>query len=321
MELKPYGLVVALSAAAAFALTEVKGRSRLRSGTVSFYALLSVIFGFALARLGPALVSQGGYLFKEDFLFNFSRGGYMYYGVVLGCVLSAWITGKVRHENLLDILDAGAAPAMLMTACCRMAEGLVGCGFGRNITEWFDPWMEESMIPWEDPSFLYRFPFGVQDYYGEWNWSVFVFEAIVALVAFVLLLTRKKQEQPGGSFWLMLLLYAGMQITLESMRQDAIPRWGFVKVNQLLSAVTVLLVLAVSCHKAEKKIRPGRKILAWVGAVLCCGIAMMMEFALEQKIDFLLWMRMDLCYIVMLLSSIAIILIVDPVRKKAFAIE
>ena len=43
-----------------------------------------------------------------------------------------------------------------------------------------------------------------------------------------------------------------------------------------------------------------------------------MEFALEQKISFLEWMHMDLCYLVMGLACLGLVLTVLPFWKRAF---
>ena len=51
--------------------------------------------------------------------------------------------------------------------------------------------------------------------------------------------------------------------------------------------------------------------------LLCCGVVMAMEFALDQKIGFLKWMRMDLCYLVMAAASVGIILAGRPMIRRA----
>ena len=52
--------------------------------------------------------------------------------------------------------------------------------------------------------------------------------------------------------------------------------------------------------------------------LLCAGIVMLMEFALDQKIEFLLWMRADLSYIVMAFCCVEMLLTVLPAWRKAW---
>ena len=205
-----------------------------------------------------------------------------------------------------------------MIVLARMAEPLVNLGYGYDIEEWFDPFEEKCMIAWEDPSILFRFPLGEQNYYGVWCFAVYLPEAITALVIFFILLFLKKRN-PGGKALLMLLLYAGTQAFWESMRQDAVLKWGFVRASQLFSGIAVLIVLIISWRMLPKPQR--KRSLLWRGVgciLLSCGVIMAMEFALEQKIGFLTWMRMDVCYAVMALGCLGLIFSVLPVWKKAF---
>ena len=310
-----YGLCLAVGVCASLLLMARRSKGKLREGTVSLYALFALPLGFLLARLGQALVSQGWYLFRQDFFFNFSRGGFMLYGAMAGAALAALITARLTRQSAAELLDLTAAPGMLLIAFARFSEGLIGCGYGRSIEEWFDPMLEQNMVSLEDPSFFLRFPFGIPNYYGEYCWSIFLLEGIAALV--ILGIVLKSKAEPGGTYLLALLLYAGAQTVLESLRADSIPRWGFVRVNQLLSGVAVVLVLALSSARLRSR---GRAFpwASWIGCLLCAGLILTMEFAVESKIAFLQWMRMDLCYFVMALGSLGMILSVRPAWRSAW---
>lgn len=317
----PYGL--ALAAAAAFALlymTRQAKRDTLKSGTAGRFALLALPLGLIGARLGYCLVSIDWVLEHGiGSIFQLTRGGFMLYGALLGCVAAAALVGRITSQPAGAILDAFAAPAAFMTAAARFAEPLAGMGCGRNITDWFDPWMEQSMIAWEDPSALFRFPFALRDHYGEWNFNIALLEALTALVIMVVC-ARMKRRRAGGRFLFGALIYAAMQIMLESMRQDAVLRWGFVRADQLLSAVAVVAAAVVCLLRA-----PGRRAVraaAVLGGEICLiGLAMAMEFALESKIDFLVGMRMDVCYLVMFVACVLMIVLIAPVWKAAFPVR
>lgn len=318
-----YGSLIALAALAALILMAYMGKKQgLPAGTVSWFAVLAIPFALLLARAGYCLTNLKWVLERSPgFFFQFTKGGFLLYGGVAGGILAALLTARLVKQPVARLLDVIAAPAALVIAVGRLAEYLVGAGYGYCIEEWFDPWMEMSMIPWEDPSVLYRFPFGVQDFYESWNFAIFLPEALTALVVLAVLLTMKKRRE-GGAVLLMLLVYACAQIVWESMRQDQVIRWGFVRANQLLSVVTIVAVLLCCWLHLSKDMR--RKMPLWLALILvaaCAGIVIVMEFALEQKISFLAWMRMDLCYLVMALACLGILLTVLPMWRRAYPAE
>jgi prolipoprotein diacylglyceryltransferase len=92
---------------------------------------------------------------------DFAGSGYSYmlYGAVVGGFAAAFLTAKITGESFGRVADAAAAPAALLIAAGRFGEYLVNAGFGARILEWFDPYETWSMIPWEDPEPICRFPF------------------------------------------------------------------------------------------------------------------------------------------------------------------
>lgn len=318
-----YGLIMAGGALIALLLMGYSGsREGLRKGAVSWFAVLTVPLAVLSARIGYCLASLD-WMREQGFGFflQFSRGGYMFYGALLGGLLSAWIASRLSGERASRIIDCASAPTALMIIIGRLAEPLVNLGYGHNIEEWFDPWMEKSMIALEDPSMLYRFPFGMQDYYGDWNFAIFIPEALTALAALIVLLCMKKRRD-GARGLMLITIYSSWQVIWESMRQDEVLRWGFVRVNQLLSGVALLAVLFI-CWRAlaPEQRRPSELVgrLAGMGGLF--GIVIAMEFALEQKISFLTWMRMDVCYGVMALCCCGFMIILIPLWKKAFPVR
>ena len=150
VQVQVYGLLLAVGAAAALCWAMARCRG-MKEHTVLCFALFALPLGFLLARLGQCLVSQGWYLFRENYFFNFRRGGFMLYGAMGGTVLAAWIASKITRQSFGRLLDAVSAPGMLVIAVCRFAEGIIGVGYGRAMEDWFDPWGEFTFFPMEDP--------------------------------------------------------------------------------------------------------------------------------------------------------------------------
>ena len=324
-----YGLCTAGAALLALGLMQcTRKKHGLSNEAVSWFAVLCVPLAVLFARLGYFLVRLN-YFIEKGLLtfFRFDQGGYILYGTVLGVFLAALLTARITRTPLRSILDGAAGPGMLAVVCCRMAESLVRLGYGMSIVEWFgDPILLEfdptartpSSFPWADPSPLFTFPIACTPKGSDWYFSVFFLEALAAL-AIALIVLLMKRRQAGGHATLAILLYAGCQILLESMREDAVLTWGFVKVSQLFSAIVIAAVLLICCIRFPRgRRKPLRIAVAWVLFLLLLGVVIAMEFALDEKIAFLSWMHMDLCYLVIGAAGLGIIFTVWPLWRKAF---
>lgn len=173
-----------------------------------------------------------------------------------------------------------------------------------------------SLFVIDEPTFFYRLPFAVADMYSNYNWAVFIFEALLAGSIAVILL-RLKVSRHGGKAVLALLLYASTQVLCESLRQDAVLRWGFVRINQVIGAVLIAGILAL-CYCLAKPRRGKQLTAAITGMVISMLMVMAMEFALEKKISAIEFVPMDVCYLVMALSCLGLIFLVLPLWKRAF---
>lgn len=316
-----FALLIAGAAAAALLLMILQ---RKKTGTGLKTAFLFGAFAVPLCIfLGRAAfwlcsiewIRSSGYSFWDLIGTGYS---YMLYGAVLGGFAAAFLTARISGGSFGSVADAAAAPAALMIAAGRFGEYLIDAGFGSGILEWFDPYEAWSMFPWEDPDPICRFPFAVQNYYGTWRFSINLWEGLAAVVFLIVLIALKKRRS-GGAATLLLLMYASCQILFESMRKDEVIIWGFVKANQLISALLVLGVLVFCWMKQpQAKKKPAELCIRTAMLLIAAGIIMLMEFALDQKVNFLLWMRADLSYMIMAVCCVWMLLTVLPVWRKAW---
>ncbi|MBQ4610069.1 MAG: hypothetical protein IJB18_10840, partial [Clostridia bacterium] len=179
------------------------------------------------------------------------------------------------------------------------------------IEDWFDPYMEMSLFHLENYDWLLRFPFGTPDMYGEWCWAIYVVEAVLALFIFALSL-RIDERRPGETAMYALLMLACAQILGESLRQDAVLRFGFVRVNQVISALIIAALLAFGCIRAKDA---RRSLTASIFTLLGIAVVIVMEFALEKKVVLLESWPMDVCYIVTALACLSIVFSVRHVFR------
>ena len=208
-----------------------------------------VRFGFFFVELGPLSV------------LNTRTGGFLLYGAVLGSMLAAAAVARHDGVRVATALDDLAAPGMLAILICRLAEGTTGEGVGA--------WVENEA--------LWRFPIAVQNEFGEWQYAVFMLEALIAAVLLIVLLTRR--YAPGERIMTALLLYACCQVVCESLRMDSCPRVGFVRVSQVISAVAILGVTVVRALRAGGT---RQAALRSVIMLACAGVVGGIEWALDK---------------------------------------
>ena len=204
------------------------------------------------------------------------QNGHMLYGGLIGSLLALWCCGGKRA---LRLMDAYAPSMALMIAAFRLSEGFAGQGYGQYVYE------GTASVPLS----LYdvrSLP------YELWAWALFMAEALVALVLFAALLCRKDRRH-GDGILLLLGLFAAAQIVLESLRRDEFLRWGFVRCEELFSALTVGAVL-FGYQRLSKKGKALQKSLCWVlFGVLVAFCPSCLEFATEGRIPFLRFLDVE----------------------------
>ncbi len=253
-----------------------------------------------LAPLLAALGSHLGYcLVSIPDVFYSWQPRHLFYGGMLGAVLAMAAAGGKERIRLMDAY----APAMaLMLVFARIAEGYAGQGYGEY-------WYEEA-------TFFCRFPFMVYDpYYECWGWALFMAEAAVAAILMLVLL-NKKAAFNGDKALLLFGLYASAQVVLESLRRDEFLRWGFVRVEELLSAVAILAVLILYWVKTGRQhaVRKAVIMTVFVAMVVFC---LLLEFATEGRISFLVFLDVWHCYALMAVACVVNAACVLCMRRTA----
>ena len=186
------------------------------------------------------------------------EGGFILYGAVMGAALGVFLlAGK---KNFARAMDEVTVPGLLVTAFCRLAEGLAGEGLGA--------WVEDEA--------LMRLPFASMNTYGEYQWAIYIPEALAALAVLLIALRQKKGE--GQRALTALLLYACCQVVLESLRADSVLKLGFVRVSQVLSAVVILTVFLIRLRRYPAKRIAGAVLILAV----CVGAVGGLEWALDK---------------------------------------
>lgn len=263
-----YGLFLVAAVAVGCAVFYPAARRAGLSGrTLPLLALLSVLLGALCGRL---------YLHAAKYMVNgagfwgytpLSSRPYEYAvcGTALGVMLAGCVTAKLTGQKALRVLDALAPAALLALAVARFGEHFSDFGWGQVLVSTL----------WQ------RFPFAVQDIFGQWHLAVYMLEGVLALMVGVWVL-RARPGQAGDRFLRALLWWAAAQILCESLRAETI-RWGFVRVQQLQCAVFMLAVLLANAKRAGRLKRAGRPCLLFFAGI---GVLVFVEYALD-KLEFI----------------------------------
>ena len=342
LRLYPFGAAVALALGVGAAWSWKRAHGAAEKKAAEVFWLLAPPLGLILAHLAWCLCSLD--MIEDEFweiFMDFAGGGYMLYGALAGAAAAGALAcrmGRVRPGRLADLM---AEPFLIFGAGCALGEGIIGAGCGWKVEDWFLAENSMSLLGSEEPeglvSFFSHFPFAVRDgFYGYASWAVFLPMGLFLTAGAWYAARRLRTGWPGSRGVFCLSLYAAVRVLYESLRQDDIPKWGFVRANQILSAALLLLLMGICVRRrrgekahegtssgpyagpssgltagpsdefpagaAAGAAAPGRKEKG-LGASLAlfaggAALVMMMEFALEKKIGFLEWMTMDLCYLV-----------------------
>ena len=327
----PFGLFFAVLLIPFFAFTAyLMRKSGLKKETASWFALLALPLCFVLARVGYCLLNADLIIGYSDFgmVFRTWEGGFLLWGAIGGILLAAMIAGKITRQSGAIIADAAVIPVCLMIAAIRLLTGLLfeDMGLGCNLRNWFNPEETDfayrvSLFRLEDWSFFERFPFARQNYYGVWCWAIFVLQALWAGIT-ALLLDRPKAD-PGGKTVRFVILFACGSIVLESMLHDGeimrMPWLAFVKANQILCAVALLVVLILCLSRLPKDQRLKYALITFAQFLAAIGIIIVLEFTtFEKKIHLIEWLPADACHVLIALLCTWIALAFRRVWKLAY---
>ena len=266
-----YALCLTLGALLGALVTVALGRRRLGLDaslslclTVLPCALIGARLLYFLTNLQYIQIDLGYSL--GSFLWQPWEGGYTLYGAVLGGLAGVWLYARLTHKPFAVLIDLIAPGAALALALARLGESFTSQGLGKII----------------DSEALHFFPLAVQDVWGDWAMPVFFYEALAAAIIAVIAWQVLRRGGPAAEVAIVLL--GLQQVILESWRMDEFIRFGFVRFNQIVSAVLMAAVLALRIARAVRS----RGWSAWqtlriILYLVGIGVIIAIEFALDKS--------------------------------------
>ena len=235
-------------------------RSGAAAAAISFP--LCTVLGVVFAKLFYILLMR-----EWDVLFSLEPSEFCFtggaVGVWLGVLLAAKVTG---YRPAGKFLDRFALPGALLIAGLRIAEIELGSlGTGRFI---------------EVPSDSAYLILAVYNRYGEPHVAVFIWEAVVAVIVGLLSL-RVENGRPGQRFETAVFRLCTCQILLENMRSRAL-MWGFVRVEQVLCAIILMVLMLLACAR-NTKTQGAVRFLPALYLFLCIAAIVGIEFLRQRS--------------------------------------
>ena len=266
-----YALCLTLGALVGAVVTVALGRRRIGLDASLSLCLTALPCALVGARLMYVLTNIQYIQIDLDysffgFLLRPWEGGYTLYGAILGGMAGVWAYARATKRQTAALLHLAAPGAAAALAMARLGEYFTGQGLGKLV----------------DAEALHFFPLAVQDMWEDWCMPVFFYEALAAAVIAVIAWRLLKGKRPAAEVFIVLL--GVTQILFESWRMDEFIRFGFVRFNQIVSAVLMAIVMALRIRRAVKE----RGWSAWqtvrIGLFLAgIGVVIAIEFALDKS--------------------------------------
>lgn len=265
-----YGLGAALSTLAGLLMmlccpSPLTVHERVLTGlTGSVGALLGARLLYVATRFSYIMADLSG----SAFLWQFWQGGYTLYGGLLGGMAAIALYAHFSHQKVLSLLDAATPGALLALCGLRLSEAFTGQGTSKLM---------------EDIG-LFFLPF---QQIGEYDvvLRVWAYEALIALVALITVLVMNRRAQPQGRVLETgLILVSIAQILLDSWRADELIRFGFVRLNMLMAAAVLAVILTTRLVRILRSgSSRGRCIARGAVFLLGAGVCIAIEFALDKS--------------------------------------
>ena len=207
------------------------------------------------------------------FLLQFWKGGYTMYGAILGGLLGAALYAKARKLPVAHAVDMLIPAMALLLVFGRSAECFTSQGMGTEVAN----------------QALGMLPFGQAD---EWDPSmmrvrVYVYEALAAGAALLasLVMCLQRKVPAGRAAETGLTIISAAQVLLDSWRGDELIRFGFVRLNMIMAAVMLAMLMAL---RVWRSVKSGHGVKPWtiirvVLLLLGAAAVLIVEFGLDGK--------------------------------------
>lgn len=225
---------------AAVAATLLCRRTELKQYDLVYSAVIAVIGGLIGSKAMFLLVSLP-WILREHIPFEaVMRGGFVFYGGLIGGMVGLWLYLRVYKLPKLPFSDIFAVVLPLGHACGRVGCYLGGCCYG---------------LPYDGPGcVVYTYSLGDTPLHTP-LFPIQLVEAVCLLVLFAVLLVLYIKRVPDGVPTLVYLIgYAVTRFVLEFFRGDAVRGVNWLSTSQWISlGIVIFAVVCIAIHKKRNQ--------------------------------------------------------------------
>ncbi len=227
-----YGIIIASGLLLGIWLGNARARKRGWSSDLLLdFILLAVPLAVIGARTYYVAFEWEYFAANPAKIIAINEGGLAIYGAVIGGFLAAFIFSRAAKFPFLKLLDLVIPSLILGQAIGRWGNFINQEAFGALVT---------------NPQ-LQFFPLAVYiQSLGEWHQATFFYESFCnSILLVVTLLTARKGVKDGTLLATYFIGYGTIRAVIEGLRTDSLYLFGNIRVSQVLSAVLVLVGIAM----------------------------------------------------------------------------
>ncbi|MBQ3552087.1 MAG: prolipoprotein diacylglyceryl transferase [Clostridia bacterium] len=235
-----YGLCAAIGMVAAFIVLMLTSKYRnLKSDSLFYMSLICLLGGFLGAKLLYIIVELDTFIKDPSQLLYAITGGFVFYGGLIGGIITGIIACRIKKFNTLDVADTVAAPLVLGQAFGRIGCYFAGCCYGCIVDK--------------------SHPLAMCDIHGFYRMPVQLMEAgALFIMTIVLIVVLKKVKRSGFTAGLYLVLYSVWRFIIEFFRADDRGNVGALSTSQLISLVLFPIGIALILYSFRDKLFPSK---------------------------------------------------------------
>lgn len=266
-----YGAFIALGLLALIlSLYALRKKHALSGDTVLVYSVTALPLALICARLLFCLLDFNFHsVLSLRAALAFWGGGFSMTGALIGLVLAAMLTGKIRKTCSLRLLDGAAIGFLLFMAFARLGEPYTEL-LGRS-----RPLVSEAFMS----SFL-----AMGDEYDAYLRTYLIEVVVYVAIAAYLLYFQKKPRKAGDVFLKFMLLTGCSETLLYSLRFDAHMRYSFISVQQLIFAAVMAAALFIFARRYSRVTSSKKPVfLSVIIVAAAAALAVVLEFMIDRS--------------------------------------
>lgn len=221
-----YGAMLVLGFLAGMLLALKRaGKNKITSDTILDVCLWLLIMGIISARLVWVIINIGDFLDNPWQIINLRSGGLSWHGALLGGFIAVIWFAKKNKLSFGKLIDTLTPSFILGLAIGRIGCFLNGCCYGKGAIGFIE-------------KFIAHYPF-------NGRYPAQLFEFILGLFIFVILLLWEKKTKFAGELYLtFLLLYSIVRFTVDIYRYDPFSI-GHLALGQFISLIIMTASLGL----------------------------------------------------------------------------